>query len=192
MSDGMSNFHGKQTQAGLKDLPEFEEYCYVVAGVVGELLTTIFSHHSPEFAKRIQGQEDLAIAFGQALQMTNILKDSPEDRARGVSWKPANISQKELLSIAYQKLEDSLSYILLVPKQEVGIRQFCFLAFGLAAMTLSKIANNQQFTHKDAVKLSRHTVMTFYGFTKIASSSDFLMKAFFYQSTGPLRKLSKN
>lgn len=192
MSDGMSHFHNKQTQAGLKDLQEFEQYCYVVAGVVGELLTTIFSNHSPQFAKHIQGKEDLAIAFGQALQMTNILKDSPEDRARGVSWKPANISQTELLSIAYQKLQDSLRYILLIPKQEIGIRQFCFLAFGLAAMTLSKIANRQQFTHKDAVKLSRHTVMAFYGFTKIASASDFLMKAFFYQSTEPLRRLSKN
>jgi farnesyl-diphosphate farnesyltransferase len=192
MSDAMSHFHNKQTQAGLKDLQEFEQYCYVVAGVVGELLTTIFSNHSPQFAKHIQGKEDLAIAFGQALQMTNILKDSPEDRARGVSWKPANISQTELLSIAYQKLQDSLRYILLIPKQEIGIRQFCFLAFGLAAMTLSKIANRQQFTHKDAVKLSRHTVMAFYGFTKIASASDFLMKAFFYQSTEPLRRLSKN
>ncbi|OZA72676.1 MAG: squalene/phytoene synthase, partial [Polynucleobacter sp. 39-46-10] len=40
MSDGMSHFHGRQTQEGLKDLAEFEEYCYVVAGVVGELLTT--------------------------------------------------------------------------------------------------------------------------------------------------------
>lgn len=192
MSDGMSHFHNKQTQAGLKDLQEFEQYCYVVAGVVGELLTTIFSNHSPEFAKRIRGQEDLAIAFGQALQMTNILKDSPEDRARGVSWKPADMSQAELLSIAYQKLEDALRYILIIPKQEIGIRQFCFLAFGLAAMTLSKIANRSQFTHKDEVKLSRHTVMAFYGFTKIASASNFLMKAFFYQSTGPLRRLSKN
>lgn len=192
MSDGMSHFHNKQTQAGLKDLQEFEQYCYVVAGVVGELLTAIFSNHSPQFAKRIEGQEDLAIAFGQALQMTNILKDSPEDRARGVSWKPANISQTELLSIAYQKLQDSLRYILLIPKQEIGIRQFCFLAFGLAAMTLSKITSHQQFTHKDAVKLSRHTVMSFYGFTKIASGNDALIKAFFSLSTGPLRKLRQN
>ncbi|MBU3583855.1 squalene/phytoene synthase family protein [Polynucleobacter sp. 15G-AUS-farblos] len=192
MSDGMSHFHNKQTQAGLKDLQEFEQYCYVVAGVVGELLTAIFSNHSPQFAKRIEGQEDLAIAFGQALQMTNILKDSPEDRARGVSWKPANINQTELLSIAYQKLQDSLRYILLIPKQEIGIRRFCFLAFGLAAMTLSKIASHQLFTHKDAVKLSRHTVMAFYGFTKIASGNDALIKAFFSLSTGPLRKLSQN
>ena len=191
MSNGMSHFHGKQNELGLKDLQEFEEYCYVVAGVVGELLTTIFSNHSPEFAKYIRNHEDLSIAFGQALQMTNILKDSPEDRARGVSWKPANISQNELLCIAYQKLEDSLRYIQLIPKQDIGMRQFCFLAFGLAAMTLSKIANRKQFAHKDEVKLSRSTVMSFYSFTKIAAASDILMKSFFHLSTGSLRKLSR-
>jgi len=192
MSNGMSHFHGKQTEEGLKDLQEFEEYCYVVAGVVGELLTAIFSNHSPAFAKRIRGHEKLAIAFGQALQMTNILKDSPEDRARGVSWKPASMSQTELLSIAYQKLEDSLRYILLIPKQDIGMRQFCFLAFGLAVMTLSKIAKRKQFIYKDEVKLSRKAVMSFYGFTKIAASSDILMKAFFRLSTGSLRNLKRD
>lgn len=192
MSNGMSHFHNKQTQLGLKDLREFEEYCYVVAGVVGELLTAIFSNHSPEFAKRIQGDEDLAIAFGQALQMTNILKDSPEDKARGVSWKPTNISQTELLGIAYQKLEDSLRYILLIPKQDIGIRRFCFLAFGLAAMTLSEIAKQKEFAHQDEVKLSRKTVMAFYSFTNIAANSDLMMKAFFKLSTGSLRNLKRD
>jgi len=188
MSEGMSFFHGKQNQAGLHDLPEFEQYCYVVAGVVGELLTTIFSNHSPLFKERIAGHEDLAIAFGQALQMTNILKDSPEDKARGVSWKPVGISQSDLLKLAYQKLQDSLNYILLIPKQESGIRRFCFLAFGLAVMTLSKIATRTEFSSKDEVKLSRKTVMSFYSFTKIAVRSDGLMKAFFYLFSKSLAK----
>lgn len=179
MSEGMSYFHGKQTQAGLQNLQEFEKYCYVVAGVVGELLTTIFSKHSAEFAKRIQGHEDLAIAFGQALQMTNILKDSPEDRARGVSWKPVGMSQQQLLAIADEKLQDSLNYILLIPKEELGIRRFCFLAFGLAVMTLAKIAKQQEFSDKEEVKLSRKTVMAFYTFTKFAVKSDALMRIFF-------------
>ncbi|MES2585438.1 MAG: squalene/phytoene synthase family protein [Pseudomonadota bacterium] len=193
MSDGMSHFHNRQTQAGLKDLAEFEEYCYVVAGVVGELLTSIFSHHSPEFAKQIKGHEQLAIGFGQALQMTNILKDSPEDRERGVSWKPARMSQIELLKIAYYKLQDSLSYILLIPKNEVGMRRFCFLAFGLAVMTLEKIAARKEFSHKSEVKLSRNTVWIFYAFTKLAASNDFLMKSFFRSASSQLRQaLGKN
>lgn len=191
MSEGMSYFHGKQTQAGLEDLKEFEKYCYVVAGVVGELLTTIFSNHSTAFAKSLQAREGLAIAFGQALQMTNILKDSPEDQARGVSWKPADISQSDLLRIAYEKLQDSMQYILLIPKQDSEIRRFCFLAFGLAVMTLSKIAKRTKFNHQSEVKLSRRTVMTFYTFTGLAVHSDLLMKSFFYYSSKALRKFAR-
>lgn len=189
MSEGMSRFHGRQTEAGLKDLSEFEDYCYVVAGVVGELLTSIFRHYSPQFSKNIQGHENLAIAFGQALQMTNILKDSPEDRARGVSWKPANLSQLDLLQIAYQKLSDSLTYILLIPKEEVGMRRFCLLAFGLAVLTLDKLAARDHFEQQEDIKLSRNTVWLFYGFTKIAAGSNGLIKSFFYLWGSPLRKL---
>ena len=189
MSEGMSRFHGRQTEAGLKDLSEFEDYCYVVAGVVGELLTSIFRHYSPQFSKNIQGHENLAIAFGQALQMTNILKDSPEDRARGVSWKPANLSQLDLLQIAYQKLSDSLTYILLIPKEEVGMRRFCLLAFGLAVLTLDKLATGDHFERQEDIKLSRNTVWLFYGFTKIAAGSNGLIKSFFYLWGSPLRKL---
>ena len=189
MSEGMSRFHGRQTEAGLKDLSEFEDYCYVVAGVVGELLTSIFRHYSPQFSKNIQGHENLAIAFGQALQMTNILKDSPEDRARGVSWKPANLSQLDLLQIAYQKLSDSLTYILLIPKEEVGMRRFCLLAFGLAVLTLDKLAARDHFERQEYIKLSRNTVWFFYGFTKIAAGSNGLIKSFFYLWGSPLRKL---
>ena len=179
MSEGMSYFHIRQNQIGLEDLQEFEKYCYVVAGVVGEMLTTLFALHSPAFAKAISGKESLAIAFGQALQMTNILKDSPEDQLRGVSWKPKDLGQTDLLVIAHQKLEDSLRYICCIPKSEPGIRQFCFLAFGLAVMTLKQIAQRQTLQGGAEVKLTRGQVSRFYIFTKLAVRSDFLMRLFF-------------
>ena len=187
MSEGMSYFHVRQNQVGLEDLKEFEKYCYVVAGVVGEMLTTVFALHSAAFAKAISGRESLAIAFGQALQMTNILKDSPEDRLRGVSWKPKGIDQTELLVIAHQKLEDSLRYIYCIPKSEPGIRQFCFLAFGLAVLTLKQIARRHQFQESAEVKLTRSQVSRFYIFTKIAVHSNFLMGLFFRLQGGALK-----
>lgn len=189
MSEGMLRFHAKQSKDGLRDMQEFETYCYVVAGVVGELLTTIFSSYSPAFAKKIQGHESLAIAFGQALQMTNILKDSVADRDRGVSWKPSQVSQRELLQIAYQKLELSLEYILLIPKAEVGMRRFCFLAFGLAVMTLNQIAANEQTSRRDEAKLSRKTVALFYGFTQWAARSDLVMTLFFQLLARPIKSI---
>ena len=187
MSEGMSYFHVRQNQAGLEDLKEFEKYCYVVAGVVGEMLTTVFALHSAAFAKAISGKESLAIAFGQALQMTNILKDSPEDQRRGVSWKPKGVDQTELLVIAHQKLEDSLRYIYCIPKSEPGIRQFCFLAFGLAVLTLKQIARCHQFQEGAEVKLTRAQVSRFYIFTKIAVHSNFLMGLFFRLQGGALK-----
>jgi farnesyl-diphosphate farnesyltransferase len=187
MSEGMSYLHVRQNQAGLEDLKEFEKYCYVVAGVVGEMLTTVFALHSAAFAKAISGKESLAIAFGQALQMTNILKDSPEDQLRGVSWKPKGVDQTELLVIAHQKLEDSLRYIYCIPKSEPGIRQFCFLAFGLAVLTLKQIARRHQFQESAEVKLTRAQVSRFYIFTKIAVHSNFVMGLFFRLQSGALK-----
>jgi farnesyl-diphosphate farnesyltransferase len=81
-----------------------------------------------------------------------------------------------------------MQYILLIPKKDAGVRRFCFLAFGLAVLTLSKIANRKQFHHKDELKLSRKSVMTFYTFTKIAVGSDTLMKLFFHTASSALRR----
>jgi farnesyl-diphosphate farnesyltransferase len=69
------------------------------------------------------------------------------------------------------------------------MRRFCFLAFGLAVMTLEKIATRKEFSNKSEVKLSRNTVWVFHAFTKIAASNPFLMKAFFYLASKQLRKL---
>jgi farnesyl-diphosphate farnesyltransferase len=179
MSDGMSYFHTRQNPQGLENLAEFEKYCYVVAGVVGEMLTSVFALHSPTFAKAISQNEYLAISFGQALQMTNILKDSPEDRERGVSWKPIGVSDTDLLVIAHQKLEDALHYIHCIPKSELGIRRFCFLAFGLAVLTLKQIALRHHGYVSIEAKLTRSQVSRFYVFTKFAVRSDWLMDIFF-------------
>lgn len=176
MSEGMAHFHHRQNPHGLANLAEFERYCYVVAGVVGEMLTKLFSFYSPEFAKNISGKEFLALSFGQALQMTNILKDSAEDKSRGVSWQPQNIDKNTLLAIAHLKLSDALDYISTIPKSEQGIRRFCFLAFGLAVLTLREIHHKNK---KSIVKINRSQVMRLYFFTKYAVKSDFVMTLFF-------------
>ena len=68
------------------------------------------------------------------------------------------------------------------------MRRFCFLAFGLAVMTLSKIAQRKQFSNQSEVKLSRKTVMVFYTFTRFAVKSDALMQIFFNATSKSLRK----
>ena len=59
-------------------------YCRLVAGAVGLLSIRIFE-------ARGDGAPDFAIALGEALQMTNILRDVHEDAQRGRLYLPAEM-----------------------------------------------------------------------------------------------------
>ena len=67
---------------GLASLEETLEYCYYVAGTVGEMLTRLFQWYSPAIAERSAALEPRAVAFGNVLQLTNILKDVREELDR--------------------------------------------------------------------------------------------------------------
>ena len=191
MSLGMQQYHMKQSIDGLQDLQELSHYCYVVAGVVGELLTTLFKLQSIDFGRSIDGRESLAIGFGQALQMTNILKDAQEDLQRGVVWLPRGVDQQVLYGTVYQCLCQAMTYITLVPKKEIGIRRFCFLAFGLAVITLENLVSNQMNSALIERKLSRRQVGYFYVLTKFIVYSDSLIRLFFRLQSRSLRTLIK-
>ncbi len=60
---------------------DLEVYCYRVAGVVGLIMCSVFEPADPE-AKR------QAVAFGNAMQLTNILRDVKEDWDRGRVYLP--------------------------------------------------------------------------------------------------------
>jgi len=91
MAEGMADFQQSNNINGLIDLQEMDRYCYYVAGVVGEMLTDLFCDYSPDIAQHKVQLQKLAISFGQALQMTNILKDIWEDRKRGACWLPRDV-----------------------------------------------------------------------------------------------------
>ncbi len=63
---------------------ELEAYCRRVAGAVGRLSIRIFGAREPE-------AEALALSLGEALQLTNILRDLWEDAARGRLYLPREL-----------------------------------------------------------------------------------------------------
>jgi squalene synthase HpnD len=83
MIDGMEMDAGGAMQA--PPLAELIRYCRCVAGAVGLLSIRVFGDHSEEVRCG-------ALALGEALQLTNILRDLCEDAARGRLYLP-----KELL-----------------------------------------------------------------------------------------------
>lgn len=180
MCTGMPKFQRNKSLRGLKDLTEMGAYCYVVAGVVGEMLTDLFCIHCPELVKKRAELRRLAVSFGQGLQMTNILKDIWDDRRGGRCWLPRSMfadrrvqverledfhrthafasGMNALIAVTHRHLQNALEYTCHIPAREAGIRRFCLWALGLAVMTLQQLHRNPQFTSGDQVKVSRRTV----------------------------------
>ena len=202
MAQGMTQFQLRNEKHGLQTLEDLDRYCYYVAGVVGQMLTSLFCLHSPEIAKRHDALMGLAISFGQGLQMTNILKDVWEDYRNGACWLPREIFAEEgldlrdltragkreefqrgvqrLIGIAHGHLKNALTYTLLIPGQEVGIRNFCLWAIGFALLTLRKINKNLDYTDGSQVKISRLSVKGTVLMSRLAVQNDGLLRLLFY------------
>jgi farnesyl-diphosphate farnesyltransferase len=202
MAKGMALFQDRDLSAGLATLEEMDSYCYYVAGVVGEMLTRLFCHYSPEIASRREAMMALAVSFGQGLQLTNILKDLWDDHGRGVCWLPQDVFDRHggyllaalqpghndprfragylaLVAIAHGHLRNALRYTLLIPAHETGIREFCLWALGMAVLTLRKIARNPDFTESSQVKITRRAVKATILTSRVLRSSDTGLKAAF-------------
>ncbi len=66
---------------------QLERYCYCVAGVVGLIMCKVFDVTSP-------AAQAHAVAMGNAMQLTNILRDVREDMDRGRVYLPAEDLQR--------------------------------------------------------------------------------------------------
>lgn len=201
MSAGMAEFQQHKTLAGLADLRQLDRYCYYVAGVVGEMLTELFCDYLEDMRVHRVQLCRLAVSFGQGLQMTNILKDIWEDWRRGACWLPRDIFQsagfdlgdlspnqyrqafgaglRELIGIARGHLVNALTYTLLFPPTEKGIRRFCLWALGMAILTLRKIHQHLDFRSGQQVKISRRAVKGTILVTNLAVSNDFILRRIF-------------
>lgn len=79
---------------------DLEQYCYRVASVVGLLSIEIFGYQNPSC-------RDYAVHLGQALQLTNILRDVRVDAERGRVYLPLSelqrhgVAPEEILRFEY-------------------------------------------------------------------------------------------
>jgi farnesyl-diphosphate farnesyltransferase len=201
MCYGMPRFQSTASLSGLPQITDLDEYCYYVAGVVGEMLTELFCEYSGGAARNRAALRALAVSFAQGLQMTNILKDVWEDRGRGACWLPQDVftrhqidlarltatprnpgfdaGMNELVGVAHAHLRNALDYTLLIPGQETGIRRFCLWAVGLAVLTLQKIHKNPGFTAGSQVKISRSQVTMTRILTDFSIRNDWMLRRLF-------------
>ncbi len=209
MAQGMPVYQAQNLHDGLVTMQDMDRYCYYVAGCVGEMLTKLFCHYSPEIAKHRNELLKLAVSFGQGLQMTNILKDIWDDAERGVCWLPQDIFSEtgfelkklaqgsndvhfqqgltHLISIAHGHLQNALRFTRRIPSHETGIRNFCLWALGMAILTLKKIKQNIDFKKGSQVKITRNSVKATIIATRLTGRSNFLLSLLFNMASRGLQ-----
>lgn len=150
MSQGMSYFSDLyKGELKLKDLKEVNQYCFFVAGTVGELLTDLISENIG--ATKLSKETYLrSHHFGLFLQKINILKDQNEDEKNNKFFIH---NKEEFIMSLKTNAHHALHYILSIPVQQKEFRLFCSWSLFIGLSSLGWIQNS--WLSKLAAKLPR-------------------------------------
>ena len=138
MAEGLEQSHDDAFR--LRSLTQLQRYCYLVAGVVGEMLTELFLLESklPDAAETLRSH---ARAFGEGLQLTNILKDEGDDAREERHFLPDAVPRASLFALARVDLGNAARYVaaLVKAKAPEGVVAFTALPVRLALDTLALV-----------------------------------------------------
>jgi farnesyl-diphosphate farnesyltransferase len=164
---------GIQVLANYRD---YDHYCYIVAGTVGNLATDLVIHHYNLSGSVADQLLQYSQACGRGLQKTNIVKDFCEDVSRGVCYLPdewlnevdytplflrgasRDWNRKVLLDVMAE-LKDSTNYVLALPYEANGYRISSLLCLLPALQTILLAAQNHGslFTAQHPTKIDHQT-----------------------------------
>jgi len=125
----------------LASLEDLRDYCYAVAGIVGEMLSDLFILGSDSLEPVRTYLSERAAAFGEGLQLVNILKDSAADATEGRFYLPAGVSREDVLALARQDLHRAAEYALEIQQHDGpdGVVAFTALPVELARASLDRV-----------------------------------------------------
>lgn len=140
MSRGMQHFSAPG-ELRLRDVREVNQYCFFVAGVVGELLTHLLAAFDAHF-KITPLVLRRAHHFGQFLQKVNLLKDQVGDEREGRHLVP---SRADLERVAFVNAQNALEFLVALPARQTEFRRFCAwsLFLGLEALAVARRSLNE-------------------------------------------------
>lgn len=188
LTDGMvfdlRRFEGGRSGApvALATMDDLDLYTYLVAGCVGEFWTDVALRHRTELAG--WSRDEMArrgIAYGQALQLTNVLRDASADLAMGRCYlpltllSPLGLAPVDLLdarrraqalpvrgalaSRALGGYRQAADYVLAVPSNSLRLRLASLWPLMLGLGTLKRLAREPGWLDpRGRVKVPRSAV----------------------------------
>ena len=180
----LTTFHSENSGrlTTLQTPKQLDEYCYLVAGCVGEFWTaiSIARTHSLVHWNELEMQT-LGVRFGKALQMTNILRDVPKDLRIGRCYLPQNeldsagLRAEDLLDTvntdrarpilawgireALDHFSAAEQYILATPRRNLRLRLAALWPVLIGLKTLSMLAAGDDWLNPQSrIKIPRRAV----------------------------------
>jgi farnesyl-diphosphate farnesyltransferase len=142
-ADGMASIVASTRDGSLTlhSIQELKDYCYLVAGIVGEMLSELFLLDRPGLEPVAGYLRERAATFGEALQLVNILKDSAVDAEEGRRYLPAEVPKAEVFALARRDLGVAGEYIRALQKAGAprGLVEFTALPVQLAWAALERV-----------------------------------------------------
>ena len=156
---GMRRFVESADQDGtvnLTSVSELHEYCYAVAGLVGEMLTELFVQGASWLDGAKSQLLEKAPFFGEGLQLVNILKDADQDQSLGRQFIPPNVSRVQLFELARRNLAIAEEYTMILREADApsGFTAFTQLPVDLAYQALDCVS-----AHGPGAKIPRSEVV---------------------------------
>ena len=153
--------------AALEHMADLEKYLYHVAGCVGQFWTEISAAHVAGLNGWDPGaMGELGVAYGKALQLTNVLRDLPKDLRMGrcylpmeqlepLGLEPPDLLNAEMSRRAWPALSqgirtaldyyaDGEEYLLAIPRRCVRLRLAALWPMLIGLATLSRLAQDAQ------------------------------------------------
>ena len=180
----LTTFHSKDSGmvTALQTPKQMDDYCYLVAGCVGEFWTTMSIARNASMARwDEQTMSSLGVRFGKVLQMTNILRDVPKDLRIGRCYLPqseldrAGLRAEDLLNLAntqkarpllvwgIRRTLDHFSaaerYILAIPRRNLRLRLAALWPVLIGLKTLTMLAASDDWLNPESrIKIPRRAV----------------------------------
>lgn len=157
-ASGMAEFVQRTNPGGeleLRDLDDLKHYCYIVAGIVGEMLTELFLLGTPHLEPIAADLRRRSRAFGEALQLVNILKDAAFDATEGRSYLPPSTDREQIFAQAKRDLGNSIEYVHLLQR---GGAHHGVVAFNAVQVLLAREALTKVEHEGPGAKISRPRV----------------------------------
>ncbi|MEK7486376.1 MAG: phytoene/squalene synthase family protein [Planctomycetota bacterium] len=189
MIQNLNDFPGENRSEifSLKNNKHLEEYCYYAAGCVGEFWTAISFQKVPKLRSRnFEKMQQWGKAFGEGLQLINILQDIPRDLDSGRCYLPEAELKKlevfvqnlnatpekikpllnEMMQEAEKKLKQGILYVESIPHGEIRLRLACAWPLLIGLKTLQKLRREENLIlPPQKIKISRQEVYQILGKT---------------------------